>query len=382
MMAVSFNDSEEMKSDAEMSDSYEEEDDFFQSTTLNEDGILNWNEFLKMIEFIAGDFDVNELKIKYRKADPTTSLKEFVEKIIREYVPRCDDTREDGGRNSPKQRADGKRMISFTELKEANKVFWYNDQDKDGRLSRKEFTNMLNTYGLKLTNRDISKIFKMTDGNGDGYVNFYEYIYTFISGLKPKKISPQQSIPETNGRKNSIVTPNKKKVTLDCDRSGSPELSTSPPPPPRTRTRKMSSVEVNEGSKYFWGNDRDGDGQLSIQEFTSMLSSFGLNLTNRDINKTFKKVDENGDGYVSFDEFSAAYLSKVTSKSKGNDTVKDIFDKNDLTAKGFLTKDECLSALKMLEVDISGKCIDKLLKLISKTNKIHLEDFRLCVSLL
>ena len=46
-----------------------------------------------------------------------------------------------------------------------------------------------------------------------------------------------------------------------------------------------------EYRKFFWSQDRDGDGQLSRAEFTSMLGKMGLDLSHPELNKLFSKTD-------------------------------------------------------------------------------------------
>jgi len=61
---------------------------------------------------------------------------------------------------------------------------------------------------------------------------------------------------------------------------------------------KPNEEELDELREAFDYNDRDGDGRIQLDEFSSMLDELEAEMTDRDI-------DTNDDGLVDFQEFVA-----------------------------------------------------------------------------
>ena len=59
------------------------------------------------------------------------------------------------------------------EIKEA---FNYFDKDKDGKISSKEFKNMLVKLSKEYQEKDVDELFKILDVDIDGYININEFI--------------------------------------------------------------------------------------------------------------------------------------------------------------------------------------------------------------
>ena len=53
--------------------------------------------------------------------------------------------------------------------------------------------------------------------------------------------------------------------------------------------------------------DADGDGQLSEDELQEGLKKCGYNLSQQQVKKFVTKLDKDGDGQISFEEFIAAF---------------------------------------------------------------------------
>ena len=59
------------------------------------------------------------------------------------------------------------------EIKEAFNFF---DKDKDGKISSKEFKNMLVKVSKEYQEKDVDELFKILDVDADGYINIDEFI--------------------------------------------------------------------------------------------------------------------------------------------------------------------------------------------------------------
>ena len=56
----------------------------------------------------------------------------------------------------------------------------------------------------------------------------------------------------------------------------------------------LISFYISEYRKFFWANDKDGDGLLSKTEFLAMLQNIGLSLNDRELHGLFQKTDKDG----------------------------------------------------------------------------------------
>ncbi|XP_047313124.1 calmodulin-2/4-like [Impatiens glandulifera] len=68
------------------------------------------------------------------------------------------------------------------ELKEAFKVF---DKDEDGFISANELRHVMMNFGEKLTDEEVQHMIKEADLDGDGKVNFHEFINIITTTIPP-----------------------------------------------------------------------------------------------------------------------------------------------------------------------------------------------------
>ncbi|CAA6667218.1 unnamed protein product [Spirodela intermedia] len=65
------------------------------------------------------------------------------------------------------------------ELKEAFKVF---DKDQNGFISASELRNVMINLGEKLTDEEVEQMIREADMDGDGQVNFEEFVRMMMAG--------------------------------------------------------------------------------------------------------------------------------------------------------------------------------------------------------
>jgi len=73
---------------------------------------------------------------------------------------------------------------------------------------------------------------------------------------------------------------------------------------------KLLSMSNQNSDEYFLRNvfrhfDTNGNGVLSVDEFSAMLAKLQLNVSKRHLNALLKKFDRNGNGVVEFEELQA-----------------------------------------------------------------------------
>lgn len=64
-------------------------------------------------------------------------------------------------------------QIQLEEIKEAFKTF---DKDKDGKITFKEFRNILKQFGENINDEEIDKIFKFIDADNNGLIDFDDFV--------------------------------------------------------------------------------------------------------------------------------------------------------------------------------------------------------------
>ncbi|KAH7867498.1 hypothetical protein Vadar_034279 [Vaccinium darrowii] len=129
---------------------------------------------------------------------------------------------------------------------EMKKVFDKFDSNRDGKISREEYKAMLRALGKENMIRELSKIFRAADLNGDGYIDFKEFLEVH---------------------------------------------------------KKEGGVKTMDIQRAFRDFDSDGDGKISAEEVFELLKRIGEKCSLGDCRKMVRAVDANGDGVIDMDEF-------------------------------------------------------------------------------
>lgn len=129
---------------------------------------------------------------------------------------------------------------------EMKKVFDKFDSNRDGKISREEYKAMLRALGKENMIKEVSKIFRVADLDGDGYIDFKEFV----------------------------------------------ELH-----------KKEGGVKTMDIQRAFRDFDADGDGKISAEEVFELLKRIGEKCSLGDCRKMVRAVDANGDGVIDMDEF-------------------------------------------------------------------------------
>ncbi|KAF4712069.1 hypothetical protein FOZ63_020628, partial [Perkinsus olseni] len=70
----------------------------------------------------------------------------------------------------------------------------------------------------------------------------------------------------------------------------------------------MPDEEIEQLKKVFTSMDKNGDGQLTIQEVVEGIQNSGLKDIPDDLMDIMKQVDSDGSGVIDYTEFLAATL--------------------------------------------------------------------------
>ncbi|XP_062102042.1 calcium-binding protein CML24-like [Humulus lupulus] len=145
---------------------------------------------------------------------------------------------------------DHHQLPSMEELRWAFEKF---DTNKDGRISRQEYKSALRVLDREMTDSEIAKAFQALDSDGDGSIDFKEFVEMFNMG----------SSSSSSG----------------------------------DRTK---AADIESAFRVF---DIDGDGRISAEELSQVLKNLGEGCSMRACRNMIKGADVDGDGFINMDEF-------------------------------------------------------------------------------
>jgi len=141
-----------------------------------------------------------------------------------------------------------------------------------GQLSQDEITSL----------RDAFSLF---DKDGDGTITINELGDVMKSlGLNPSQEELRRMMREVDTDRNGTIDFNEFLTMMAAHSSA-------------------GSDGLDELRAAFNMFDKDGSGQISIQELKQVMHSLGERLTDRELEEMIHEADNNGDGEINFEEF-------------------------------------------------------------------------------
>merc|ERR1712209_243940 len=306
----------------------------FTLADVNEDGEINYHEFMSALFPAAGD----------GLAKLRNSLKDIGS--VKQAFKRFD--------------ADGDGEITFQELKsgassvakfsegELAAIFSVGDIDNDGKISFCEFARMVlpstdekisvikKTLGSA---NEISAAFKKFDANNDGAISVQE--------LK-------------NGLRSTGVKFNDQEIEVIfavADLNGDGEISEAEFD--NLMGTAVSFGRVEDVKAAFFRFDKNGDGAIDRNELKQMLAPTGKNPSDQEVDQLFRKGDTDGDGQIDLGEFiflmspaATATISKLQKSFKNLNEVKSAFRKFDVDGDGQITRNEMKNGMRCSDAEL------------------------------
>jgi len=138
------------------------------------------------------------------------------------------------------------------ELREAFRLF---DKDNDGCITSKEIQTVMHGLRLESSDQEITDMINNVDVDGNGSVDFNEFLAMMARS--------------------------------NCRRVESPQ-------------RKTEEEELRQAFRIF---DIDGNGFVDGNELKITMFNLGENLSDKDIKQMLKLADKNKDGKIDYEEF-------------------------------------------------------------------------------
>merc|ERR1711872_386442 len=237
----------------------------------------------------GGEYSANEISAIFAMGDTDQDGKINFLEFAKVMIPAANETL-------------SKFWKSFSSISSVRQAFQKLDADKDGQISRQEVTQGMSSAGLKLTSAEVDTLFILGDKDNNGQIDFSEFAQIMIPSAneriaKLKKCFRNRSEIEAAFRrfdtnKDGAISYDELRAGLSC-----------------------SGIHFNdqEVETCFAVADRDCDGEVSLAEFVSMLSS--CNASGGAVEKfyefcvgvAFSFIDANKDGAISDQEIQTIF---------------------------------------------------------------------------
>jgi len=161
--------------------------------------------------------------------------------------------------------------LDFTkeQVKELRTAFQLFDKDKDGCITSSELCQVMKSLRQQANNAEIEEMINMVDIDGNGTVDFQEFL-TMMS---------------------------RSKAAHDKSQSASGEA-------PKQNSQED---EMRQAFKVF---DIDGNGFIDANELKLTMQNLGEKLTEFDVKAMIREADMNGDGNIDYEEFIKMMYNK------------------------------------------------------------------------
>ena len=294
---------------------------------------------------------------------------------------------------------------------DVRKAFKTYDKDGDGAIDKGELIMAMTNYKFNFSEQEAEIIFKEGDIDGDGTVNFEEFMYLMCPTTEQvvKKFRQNyKTIVEVKNafrkydknRNGSLNESELKRMMLstgysftdvevhsimnlgDKDGDGAIDLEEflilMTPSASETLSHLRKGVTcIADVKGLFKDIDVDGDGLLTKEE---MLTSPGCKFDQEQVNAIYELGDSNGDEVLDMGEFIAILyptageaLTKLSKNYKNIDEVKDLFRKLDVDNDGSITRDELTDGV----IRFTAQEIDAIMALgdVNDDGSLDMEEF-------
>ncbi|XP_060924574.1 uncharacterized protein LOC132998844 [Limanda limanda] len=199
------------------------------------------------------------------------------------------------------------------EIREAFRVF---DKDGNGYICASDLRQVMTNLGEKLTDEEVDEMIREADADGDGQVNFAEFVQMM----------------------NAISTSTQ----------------------PIDMADQLTEEQIAEFKEAFSLFDKDGDGTITTKELGTVMRSLGQNPTEAELLDMINDVDAEGNGTIDFQEF----LTMMARKMKDTDIeeeMREAFRLFDKDGNGYISAADLRQVMTNLGEKLTDEEVDEMI---------------------
>lgn len=125
--------------------------------------------------------------------------------------------------------------------------------------------------------------------------------------------------------------------------------------------KDLTSEEVEDLKETFRTFDKDGNGEIDLNELRTVMTSLGYNPTDKQLQDMMDKVDLDGNGFICFAEF-VMMMRKCKVDTDFDRQIREAFKFFDQDGSGAIDTKELGTIMRQLGAKLSDAEIDLLVK--------------------